>query len=447
MGAGWVINRTAVRVMGPATSTVPVEDRLPDALPQVRRRLELAASRWDAYMAELRRLVDRAEAYVRERGWDWELGPLRQLIDKVEDWGRRRIRLALQHFDGLRPVKTGKTIIWLKWRGEGLLSVQWPNNNFTARLGLGGLSATAVLGRGVLATDEQRLYWLGWRASDATENEGRPTMSTADLAQVLAWAPAVPGKMRIYAEYVGLTLEGPHVHWQAKALDYMERIRDKMAVLGKAFSTPLSALGHVLGDGSPYVKRGGRRVLAIAASGKALDVLARALEEVMESIGVRGKIFVKHGYVEVWGLAARRLAGWMIDGAPPPLRGLLDVTRFGKWTRLKAVAEPPREAPAIVVDGYRWGLYLHRNGLYAEARTAGAAEAVRGLGLSPRVRSGGRRARLYNTDTWRLIRWASQRDPTLLERVEAYLRHWLGTSRAKIAERELRKLARLKGQQ
>ena len=129
------------------------------------------------------------------------------------------------------------------------------------------------------------------------------------------------------------------------------------------------------------------------------------------------------------------------------LRGLLDVTHFDKWARLKAVAEPIREAPAIVVGGYRWGLHLHRDGLYADTCVAGATEAARGLGLSPRVRSRDKRAYLSNTDTWRLIGWAAQRDPGLLDRLEAYLRRWLGTGKARTAERELRKLAHVRGQQ
>ncbi len=437
--------------MARATSTVPIEDRLFDALPHVRHRLELAASRWDAYMAELRRLVDRVETYVRESGWGWELGPIRELIGRVEVKGRAQIRLALQHFDELKPVKTGEVTMWLAWRGERLLLLSWPDDRRrspTMRLKLGGLSTTTVIGIGVLTPEERRMYWLGWRASDATRSSnGHPTMGTADLAQVLAWAPAVSGRIRVCVQYVGLTLDGPHVHWQVEALDYVERVRDKTAALNKAFSTPLSALGHVLGDGSPYVKRRGRRVLLIAASGKALDVLVGALEGAMRGLGVRGKVWVNHRYryAVVGGLAARRLAGWMAGNAPFQLRDLLDILQFDKWERLKVVAEPPREAPAIVVGGYRWGLHMHSDGLFAETRVADAVETVRGLGLSPRVCSGGR-AYLPNTDTWRLIEWATNNDPNLLERLEAYLRRWLGTKKARAAERELRKLARLRGQ-
>ncbi len=429
---------------------IAVEDRLPDALPQVRHRLVLAAERWDAHIAELRRLVDRVEAHVNEKGWGWELGPIRELIDKVEVKGREQIHKALERFDELRPIKTGKSTVWLVWRGEGVLSVHWPNDGqkgCTVRLKLGKISTVTVLGIGVLTAKEQRLYGLGWRASDATRSKDNySAMSTADLAQVLAWAPAVPGKMWIHAEYIGLTLEGPHVHWQVRALDHVEEVGDKASVLGEAFSSPLSALGHVLGDGSPYAKRDGKRALIIAAGGKALDMLAEALEGAMRTIGVRGRVHVGCRYVAVWGTAARRLAGWIVENAPTQLRGLLDVTRFDKWTRLKAVAESPREAPAIVVDGYRWGLHLYRDGLHAETRVVGVIDAVRGLGLSPRVHGRGHRVYLSNADTWRLVGWAARRDPTILERVEAYLRRWLGTDKAKAAEKELKKLAQLQGQ-
>ena len=91
--------------MARATSTVPIEERLPDALPQVRYRLVLAAERWDQHIAELRRLVDRAEAYVREREWGWELGPIRELIDRIETRGRERIRLGVA---ALRRVAASK---------------------------------------------------------------------------------------------------------------------------------------------------------------------------------------------------------------------------------------------------------------------------------------------------------------------------------------------------
>ena len=71
------------------------------------------------------------------------------------------------------------------------------------------------------------------------------------------------------------------------------------------------------------------------------------------------------------------------------------------------------------------------------------------LGLSPRiyVYGGKYHALLYNADTWRLIGWASQRDPSLLDRLEEYLRRWLGTDKARAAERELEKLARLRARQ
>ncbi len=112
----------------------------------------------------------------------------------------------------------------------------------------------------------------------------------------------------------------------------------------------------------------------------------------MRGLGIQGKVHVRHRDAEVWGLAARRMAGLMIDNTPPPPRGLLYVLQLGKWVRLKAVAEPIRKAPAIVVGEYRWGLYLRDDGLRAETGQVRAAEAVRVLGLSPRVRKGSRHA-------------------------------------------------------
>ena len=89
---------------------------------------------------------------------------------------------------------------------------------------------------------------------------------------------------------------------------------------------------------------------------------------------------------------------------------------------------------------------MHNNGLYARTHNVSAVETVKALGLSPRVYvyGGKHRALLFNIDTWRLIMWAAQRNPNLLDRLEVYLKRWLGTKNTRAAERELRKLARLK---
>ena len=87
-------------------------------------------------------------------------------------------------------------------------------------------------------------------------------------------------------------------------------------------------------------------------------------------------------------------------------------------------------------------------GLYAWTCIIDAADVARRLGLSPRVYVYGGKyyVFLFNADTWKLIGWAAQRDPGLLEKIEAYLRRWLDTKKARAAERELRKLASMRGQ-
>ncbi len=302
------------------------------ALLHVLRRLELAADRWMGHVEYLRSLIDAVGRHVDERGLEWGLEPVRSLVERIMDEGEKLIWRAIERFDELEPLRTGRSTIWLAWRGQKLVYVKriWGKSVPIVGLRLGGISATATLGMGVLGSEEQRLYRLGWRASDGSVAMGRPTMQTTDLAQVFAWAPAVPGRVYIMAHSITLTAKGPHVCWWAKAKDHVETARHKSMAVCKSFSSPLTALGHVLGDGSPYIIRG-RGMLSVSASVNVLPILVCSLDS------IAGKVHVSRDRVSLWGRAAERVARWIVEGTPRPLRELLDTLQFGKWARLKAV--------------------------------------------------------------------------------------------------------------
>ncbi len=354
------------------------------------RRLELAAERWERHVDHLRSLIDAVERHINGRGWEWELDPVRGLVEKVMDEGEKRIWKALECFDSLEPLATGKSTVWLTWRGQKLIYVKriWGKSTPIVGLRLGGITATATLGVGVLGPEEQRLYRLGWRASDGSVTLGRPSMQTTDLAQVLAWTPAVPGKVYVMAQYVTLTSKGPHVGWWAKARDHVETVKYKSTAICKSFSNPLTALGHVLGDGSPYVTKG-KRVLKIYAGTSTLPVLACSLDS------IAGKVYIGKDYALLRGNTARRVARWIVEGVPGPLRELLDILQFGKWNRLKEVmsehgttARNRRKLGAtqndreVSQDPPFFPPYKHRRKAYI----------VRGIVLSPPARQEGQDA-------------------------------------------------------
>ncbi|MCC6021480.1 MAG: hypothetical protein LM577_09000, partial [Thermoproteaceae archaeon] len=63
-----------------------------------------------------------------------------------------------------------------------------------------------------LPRERLELLQLGWRASDEFENKGRPAMGTTQPWQLVAWAAARHGELRIRINRVNLTREGISVH-------------------------------------------------------------------------------------------------------------------------------------------------------------------------------------------------------------------------------------------
>jgi hypothetical protein len=74
-----------------------------------------------------------------------------------------------------------------------------------------------------LPLERLELFQLGWRASDESELDGRPFMSTTQPWQVFAWAAARYGALRIHITLVNLTRKGVSVSVYLRANSWGQR--------------------------------------------------------------------------------------------------------------------------------------------------------------------------------------------------------------------------------
>jgi len=95
---------------------------------------------------------------------------------------------------------------------------------FTPRILIRGVSASARFPDLLkLPRERLELLQLGWRASDESNNNGRPVMSTTQPWQVFAWATVRCGEIYIQINSVNLTREGVSVTVHLKANSWRQR--------------------------------------------------------------------------------------------------------------------------------------------------------------------------------------------------------------------------------
>jgi hypothetical protein len=74
-----------------------------------------------------------------------------------------------------------------------------------------------------LPQEKLELFQLGWRASDESELDGRPFMSTTQPWQVFAWAAARYGALRIHITLANLTHKGVSISVYLRANSWRQR--------------------------------------------------------------------------------------------------------------------------------------------------------------------------------------------------------------------------------
>jgi len=95
---------------------------------------------------------------------------------------------------------------------------------FTPRILIRGVSASAYFPDLLkLPRERLELLQLGWRASDESNNNGRPVMGTTQPWQVFAWATVRCGEIYMQINSVNLTREGVSVTVHLKANSWKQR--------------------------------------------------------------------------------------------------------------------------------------------------------------------------------------------------------------------------------
>jgi hypothetical protein len=94
----------------------------------------------------------------------------------------------------------------------------------TSRLKIHGISASAYFPDLLkLLRERLELFQLGWRASDESEVDGRPVMSTTQTWQVFAWTATRYGELYIRIDTVNLTRKGISVSVYLTAKSWKQR--------------------------------------------------------------------------------------------------------------------------------------------------------------------------------------------------------------------------------
>jgi hypothetical protein len=198
--------------------------------------------------------------------------------------------------------------------------------NLAPHITIRGVSASAYFPDLLkLPLERLELLQLGWRASDESNNNGRPVMNTTQPWQVFAWTAARYGELYIRVALVNLTQEGVSVLVHLRANSWRQR-------WSKAEAVDLAA-GHLrrgewapiitawLGDGQTDRKK-------VLRGDYQLVIAAKEPWRLGISIGT-GKALVATG----------REAFVKLKEAAGTYGALLDLLRIHKWIEIKLATD------------------------------------------------------------------------------------------------------------
>jgi hypothetical protein len=260
------------------------------------------------------------------------------------------------------------------------------------------------------------LFQLGWRASNESELDGRPFMSTTQPWQVFAWAAARYGALRIHITLANLTRKGVSLSVYLRANSWGQRWSKDEAVdlvishFGHGEWMPLLTMW--LGDGKVRWRGmlSGRYELVIAAKEPWRLGLGVGTYEALVATG-------KEAFIKL-----REVAG--------AYGVLLDLLRAHKWVNIKLATDDDfkavfKQKGIVTVEGIAMHLHLVSGSLLAEHYTRDVgkalevAEKLKAAGLRPNVVRSGPNYVVY-TATTDLMRLA-EREETVTKAIALFL--------------------------
>ncbi|MCC6021486.1 MAG: hypothetical protein LM577_09035 [Thermoproteaceae archaeon] len=182
--------------------------------------LDWAFPAWIAYVEHAVQKI--VETFPLSEGERRQLMHFRDTLKRLlhEAWVQARAKLAAIY----KAIVEGTCRV----EGKRLYAPDWTwiyiSKRSASYLAIHGVSAEVHF-PDVLKLPRERLelLQLGWRASDETEDSGRPAMGTSQPWQLPAWAAVRYGELRIYITRVSLTREGASIHVYVRAKSWEQR--------------------------------------------------------------------------------------------------------------------------------------------------------------------------------------------------------------------------------
>ncbi len=220
--------------------------------------------------------------------------------------------------------------------------------SLTLRIPIHGVSASTHFPDLLkLPRERLELLQLGWRASDESDNGGRPVMGTTQPWQVFAWAAVRYGELYAYVASVNLTCEGVSISVQLKSNSWRQRWNKDEAInlvadyLRRGEWTPIFTAW--LGDGKAGRREVMRGMYQLVITAKEPWRLGKSIDA-RNAIVARGKeAFIK------------------LREATGPYGVLLDVLQPHKWINIKLATD----------DGFRAVYKMKKRGIDVLRETYG----------------------------------------------------------------------------